>query len=271
MDVHVRGRTDVNGEPDAILLVFEAPDGLSEAEALALMPLNVNIDFDGLRLNAENIIAPTDSNMNQLNCTEARSWLPSTCTQKAPLFAERQWSFQARANGWWRLSIYLNRLGSLEPQAVRKVEIDCQGGASFALSDEQLNALNQGSVRYKNAWLQVREDRATGRCEPRQGDGCFLTTAACDHIGLADDCWELRRFRDTWLRPRAEGEAEVQLYYDLAPKILERRLTAPGSARWLNGIYWGTILPCAALIAMGFNESAYARYKALIARESAKI
>src|SRR5690606_29479169 len=32
--------------------------------------------------------------------------------------------------------------------------------------------------------------------------GCFLTTATCQVVGLADDCWELttlRHFRDGWL------------------------------------------------------------------------
>ena len=57
------------------------------------------------------------------------------------------------------------------------------------------------------------------------GTGCFLTTACCSYKGLADDCEELtalRKFRDGYLRKQKGGEAMVDEYYAVAPKIVEK-------------------------------------------------
>jgi len=57
------------------------------------------------------------------------------------------------------------------------------------------------------------------KCE----DGCFITAACCEALGLADDCYELstfRDFRDNWLRHQNDGESLIKEYYEIAPKIV---------------------------------------------------
>ena len=54
--------------------------------------------------------------------------------------------------------------------------------------------------------------------------GCFLTTACCQHKGLADGCDELqtlRAFRDSYMRPREDLRGLVQEYCRVAPDIVD--------------------------------------------------
>jgi hypothetical protein len=54
--------------------------------------------------------------------------------------------------------------------------------------------------------------------------GCFITTATLLSFGNMDDnCYELtliRKYRDTYLRNRKDGECIIKKYYELAPKIV---------------------------------------------------
>ena len=57
------------------------------------------------------------------------------------------------------------------------------------------------------------------------GGGCFITTAVCKTQGKTDDCAELmsfRHFRDTFMQKTSEMSAEVEEYYEIAPKICAR-------------------------------------------------
>jgi hypothetical protein len=52
--------------------------------------------------------------------------------------------------------------------------------------------------------------------------GCFITTAVCKTLGKSDDCSELmefRHFRDTYMHETPEMLAEIEEYYEIAPKI----------------------------------------------------
>lgn len=98
---------------------------------------------------------------------------------------------------------------------------------------------------------------------------CFLTTAACDMLGLPDDCWELtslRRLRDQHLRATAQGRAMIDAYYREAPAIAERLTHSAGGRRRLIGIYWCTVLPCAVLMHLGAPRLAVRLYAASFAR-----
>ncbi|MFN7053975.1 CFI-box-CTERM domain-containing protein [Hyphomonas sp.] len=91
-------------------------------------------------------------------------------------------------------------------------------------------------------------------------DDCFLTTATCGVIGLADDCWELRtlrRFRDGWLARQPGGAADIARYYDEAPQIARRLRRDPASA---VREYWRFILPSALAASLGANRAARALY-----------
>ena len=99
--------------------------------------------------------------------------------------------------------------------------------------------------------------------------GCFVTTAAVETIGLADDCWELqtlRRFRDTALPAMPGGATLIRDYYALAPAMIAR-INARGDARriWLN-TYWTGVIPSAVCAAVGWNRGAMACYARALKR-----
>lgn len=55
--------------------------------------------------------------------------------------------------------------------------------------------------------------------------GCFLTSACCDYKGLPDDCEELqilRNFRDSQLQNTIVGRELIQMYYRVAPEIVDK-------------------------------------------------
>ncbi len=109
-----------------------------------------------------------------------------------------------------------------------------------------------------------------GECVPIQED-CFLTTATCEVIGLADDCWELqtlRRFRDSWLSRQPGGSADIARYYRDAPQIAERLRRDPDAA---VREYWRFILPSAIAASLGANETARTLYTRGMNRLAGKI
>lgn len=54
--------------------------------------------------------------------------------------------------------------------------------------------------------------------------GCFITSAVCRTMDKPDDCYELtafRQFRDEYLKKEPDGEALIERYYEVAPRIVE--------------------------------------------------
>jgi hypothetical protein len=103
--------------------------------------------------------------------------------------------------------------------------------------------------------------------DPSGYEGCFLTTACCAVIGLADDCWELRtlrRFRDGWMSGFATGRAEIDRYYRQAPAVAARLAASRAGRLRLLGLYWSVIVPSAALIRLGANRLAYRLYRRMM-------
>jgi len=79
----------------------------------------------------------------------------------------------------------------------------------------------RGENRSRNEDGQWRKKRSDSGAEKKKS-GCYLTTVACLHQGLADDCFELqtlRAFRDEVLMKTEEGRCLVQRYYEVAPGI----------------------------------------------------
>lgn len=102
-----------------------------------------------------------------------------------------------------------------------------------------------------------------GECQIAPAD-CVLTTACCDMLGLADDCWELRTlriFRDSWLRAQSFGEVEINQYYQLASQTLASLNSLKDASHYLTRLYWCFILPSALLACVGANRLAYQLYK----------
>lgn len=87
----------------------------------------------------------------------------------------------------------------------------------------------RGEVRSRNQDGQWRAKRSdAGKPRERKDSkndkrGCFLTTAACEHRGLPDDCYELqvmRAFRDDVLTGMPGGHAMIEAYYEIAPRLV---------------------------------------------------
>ncbi len=116
----------------------------------------------------------------------------------------------------------------------------------------------RGENRSRNdggEWRKKRSDAGT----PKKKSGCFLTTAACHHNGLPDDCRELqvlRRFRDEVLMSTTEGRAMVTHYYRVAPAIAEE-LSAVEDLDYV----WSTVQECIAEIEARNFSGAVLRYR----------
>jgi len=109
----------------------------------------------------------------------------------------------------------------------------------------------------------------TRKCQ----EGCFLTTACVDHIGLADDCFELsvlRRFRDTVLARAAGGSEDIARYYRNAPAIVQRILASAAPERELARLYARYILPSALAAWLGLHRLARRTYSSMMRELSAR-
>lgn len=115
----------------------------------------------------------------------------------------------------------------------------------------------------------IRTPYLNNECQDLSRTGCYVTTACCEVMGLEDDCWplqQLRSFRDGWLMRQPGGQADIQAYYELAPKVLQQLKCKPGRSLALIAEYYRTILPCALLSRIGLNRLAYTRYRRMMSR-----
>ncbi|MGH6736624.1 MAG: CFI-box-CTERM domain-containing protein [Methyloceanibacter sp.] len=114
-------------------------------------------------------------------------------------------------------------------------------------------------------WAEARRDALAKQLtddECVSPEGCFITTACCEVLGLGDDCFELRtlrRYRDEVLAKAPGGEAAIARYYAMAPQILARLPAATRDAR-LSLVYACYILPSAIAARLGFDALAYRIY-----------
>lgn len=100
--------------------------------------------------------------------------------------------------------------------------------------------------------------------ESSLGSGCFITTACIESRGLPVGCYELetlRKFRDNWVSKHENGPAEIGIYYEIAPKIVEKLDCLPNSKEIYEKIYQEVVLKCVRFIEEGKEEDAYLLYK----------
>lgn len=96
------------------------------------------------------------------------------------------------------------------------------------------------------------------------GGGCFLTTAAVEHMGQKDDgevLSTLRQFRDSYMRKNKEKSKDVAWYYDNAPRIVDALDNAPNGDKLYKKMYKEYIHPAYEAIKDGELEYAYELYK----------
>jgi hypothetical protein len=159
-------------------------------------------------------------------------------------------------------------------RSAKSVEMVVKLGAakecSFKLNCEDLRKALDWAVQRKETLAQSFDDQ---KCTP-PSQGCFLTTACCEIVGLNDDCFELRalrRYRDQVLPTLPGGSNAIATYYRLAPSILKRLPQNECGARLLS-IYARFILPSAVAARLGWKHLAYRLYARMmceLAREFA--
>jgi hypothetical protein len=120
-------------------------------------------------------------------------------------------------------------------------------------------------------WAGERRDALAEKQENNEcvsPEGCFITTACCEALGLDDDCFELRSlrcYRDTVLAREPGGVEAIARYYTLAPEILTRLPVRPEDrAQVLLRAYARFILPAALAARFGLNALAYRLYTRML-------
>lgn len=96
---------------------------------------------------------------------------------------------------------------------------------------------------------------------------CYITTAACERQGKADDCYELellRSYRDEYLLRREDGEAMVKEYYNIAPTIVNRIGRQEDADAVYEEIWNDYLMDCIHKIENGENEACRERYTEMV-------
>ena len=145
----------------------------------------------------------------------------------------------------------------------------CEIAIKLADNEECRFKVDCETLRAGLAWASERKEAlaalaAEEKCVPPEG--CFITTACCEALGLDDDCFELRtlrRYRDDVLANRPGGVADIAAYYELAPLILAR-LPHEARTETLRSVYARYILPAALAARLELDTLAYKLYVRMI-------
>ena len=125
------------------------------------------------------------------------------------------------------------------------------------------------TLRQALDWARKRRDVLADRLvqdECVSPEGCFVTTACCNVLGLDDDCFELqslRRYRDDVLAKQTGGAEAIARYYAKAPRILAQLSTETCESRLLS-VYARFVLPAAVAAKLGLNALAYRLYMRML-------
>jgi hypothetical protein len=149
-------------------------------------------------------------------------------------------------------------------------------GVKLIDKDECRFKLDGESLRKGLAWATERKEAlaalaADQKCEPPEG--CFITSACCEALGLADDCFELkalRLYRDEVLARRLGGAEDIAAYYARAPLILARLPHETRGVR-LRALYARYILPSALAARLGLDAVVYRLYARMMHELAAEL
>lgn len=102
---------------------------------------------------------------------------------------------------------------------------------------------------------------------------CFITTAASCALKKGRDCDELnflRKFRDEYIKGTAEGNALVNEYYNIAPKLIEKIDLEENASDIYAGLWVDYIVPSVEKITQGKWQEAQDIYVAMVVDLSKK-
>lgn len=103
--------------------------------------------------------------------------------------------------------------------------------------------------------------------DDHSGGGCYLTTAMCDVLGKADNCFELdtlRAFRSNYMRRTTEGQQLLREYDLISPPIAEKLLISKSKNLIAEKMLNDYINPAIELIEKGENLLAVEKYKEMV-------
>ena len=106
-----------------------------------------------------------------------------------------------------------------------------------------------------------------GGADSGGGGGCYITTAAVDHMGLDDKGPELntlRNFRDKVLAKTPEGQDMIAEYKTVAPHIVKAINARPDATKIYRGLYTDYIAPAVAAAQQGDNKGALDYYGSMV-------
>ncbi len=96
---------------------------------------------------------------------------------------------------------------------------------------------------------------------------CYITTAACETLGLPDDCSELnllRDYRDTYLMESPGGKELIEEYYDIAPSIVKHIGQQSDAEEIYRGIWNDWVQPCIEMIKNNEPEACREHYTEMV-------
>ncbi len=137
--------------------------------------------------------------------------------------------------------------------------VEFRGDSSGPLNDKLITSWKE---KFPKSALQASDYQTIEAGFHRKW--CYITTAACETLGLPDDCYELnllRSYRDTFLRESPDGDALIGEYYDLAPSIVKHIGQQPNARDIYRSIWEKWLQPCVAMIENGELEECREHYK----------
>lgn len=78
-------------------------------------------------------------------------------------------------------------------------------------------------------------------------DGCFITTATCNFLGISNSesvLNDFRKFRDYWLLNQPNGSDYIEHYYSISPKIIDK-IENSKNKDFIYNTLWNTFLDIA--------------------------
>jgi hypothetical protein len=145
-----------------------------------------------------------------------------------------------------------------------KLTIEISNGGKRLLSME----LSTRGFAEAQQFMRAEQLRLDAMEQRKQCESCFFTTACCELIGLADDCFELRTlraFRDGPLQALPGGGQDIAHYYAYAPVLLGE-MRRRGEEQSLLVYYCTHVLPCVFLARLGFHGATRWLYRDLMRR-----
>jgi hypothetical protein len=148
--------------------------------------------------------------------------------------------------------------------AAHSTDLATQAQADYQTAQAGFNAQMFASTQQTQQQL-IASNQAVAQAQIKASKKkiCFITTAACEVLGMADDCDELqtlRGFRDGWLVTLPDGPQLVQMYYACAPFVVAAMAEREDKVAIYTALMSEYIRPAVECVKAGENVMAFDLY-----------